>query len=321
MEFLMKRKFILFYLILATAYTSAQETIPMYQQYLLNNQFLFNPAFFGNTDDVVVMANYQKQFSKFDESPNIQSIGMHANVVDRLGVGAYFYRDQNGPISANGIALGASYVLPLSDEDDRRDQFSFGTSVNFYNQNFDYTKVNALDPNDPLLYENNNSIFIAYANLGMQATYKGAFASVSVSDIPLTNNIPVVNGIEPSPTRFYLNGGYDIPVAEGFALTPSFMLNLNTNSSRMLDFNVQAKFFGEENFFAGGVSYRTSKSAVGSQQLSLSPFINLKTGRFRFGATYNLGLSDIQEYGGNSFMIGLGYDIPNFINSRGFRYR
>lgn len=321
MEFLMKRKFILFYLILVTAYTSAQETIPMYQQYLLNNQFLFNPAFFGNTDDVVVMANYQKQFSKFDESPNIQSIGMHANVVDRLGVGAYFYRDQNGPISANGIALGASYFLPLSDEDDRRDQFSFGTSVNFYNQNFDYTKVNALDPNDPLLYENNNSIFIAYANLGMQATYKGAFASVSVSDIPLTNNIPVVNGIEPSPTRFYLNGGYDIPVTEGFALTPSFMLNLNTNSSRMLDFNVQAKFFGEENFFAGGVSYRTSKSAVGSQQLSLSPFINLKTGRFRFGATYNLGLSDIQEYGGNSFMIGLGYDIPNFINSRGFRYR
>jgi hypothetical protein len=31
---------------------------------------------------------------------------MHANVFDRVGAGAYFFRDQNGPISANGIAVG-----------------------------------------------------------------------------------------------------------------------------------------------------------------------------------------------------------------------
>lgn len=317
----MKRKLVIFYFTLVFGLASAQETIPMYQQYLLNSGFLFNPAIFGDTDDVVFMANYQKQFSKFDQSPNVQSIGMHANIVDRVGAGAYFFRDQNGPISANGIALGASYFVPLSDEEDRKDQFSFGTSVNFYNQNFDVSMVRPEDPNDPLLFEDNNSIFIAYANLGMQATYKGAFAGVSVADIPLTNNIPVVNGIEPSPTRFYLNAGYDISLTEGFALTPSIMLNLNTNSSRMLDLNVQAKFFNETDFLATGVSYRNSSSAVGSQQLSLSPFISVKTGGFRFGATYNLGLSDIQEYGGNSFMLGLGYDIPNFINSRGFRYR
>ena len=299
----------------------AQETIPMYQQYLLDSEFLFNPAHLGKTDDVVFMANYQKQFSKFDESPNIQSVGLHANIFDRVGAGAYFFRDQNGPISANGIALGASYFIPLSDEDGRKDQFSFGTSVNLYNQNFDVSKVHAEDPNDPLLYENNNSIFIAYANLGLQATYKGAFAGVSVADIPLSNNIPIVNGIEPSPTRFYLNAGYDYSVTEGFSVEPSFMLNLNTNSSRIIDINLQAKLYGELNVFAAGISYRTAKSAVGSEQLSLSPFINIKANKFRFGATYNLGLSDIQEYAGNSFMIGIGYDIPNFINSRGFRYR
>ena len=245
----------------------AQETIPMYQQYLLDSEFLFNPAHLGKTDDVVFMANYQKQFSKFDESPNIQSVGLHANIFDRVGAGAYFFRDQNGPISANGIALGASYFIPLSDEDGRKDQFSFGTSVNLYNQNFDVSKVHAEDPNDPLLYENNNSIFIAYANLGLQATYKGAFAGVSVADIPLSNNIPIVNGIEPSPTRFYLNAGYDYRVTEGFSVEPSFMLNLNTNSSRIIDINLQAKLYGELNVFAAGISYRTAKSAVGSQQI------------------------------------------------------
>ena len=298
-----------------------QETIPMYQQYLLGNEFLFNPAYFGETDDLVFKATYQKQFSKFDESPNIQSVGLHANIFDRVGAGAYFFRDQNGPISANGIAIGVSYFIPLSDEDGRKDQFSFGTSINLYNENFDVSKVNATDPNDPLLYENNNSIFIAYANLGMQATYKGAFASISVADVPLSNNIPVVNGIEPSPTRYYFNGGYDFKISEGFDLQPSFLLNLNTNSSRIIDINLQAKLYGELNVFAAGVSYRTSKSVAGSEQLSLSPFINLKANQFHFGATYNFGLSDIQKYAGNSFMIGIGYDIPNFINQRGFRYR
>ena len=82
-------------------------------------------------------------------------------------------------------------------------------------------------------YENNNSIFIAYANLGLQATYSRAFAGISVADIPLSNNTPVVNGIEPSPTRFYLNAGYDWEITEGFSVEPSVMMNLNTNSSRM----------------------------------------------------------------------------------------
>lgn len=92
----------------------------------------------------------------------------------------------------------------MSDEDDRRDQFSFGTSVNFYNMNFDYSKINPQDAGDPLL-SGNNSIFIAYANIGMQATYKGFFGGISVVDIALNNDIPIVNGIEPSPTKFYIN--------------------------------------------------------------------------------------------------------------------
>ena len=108
----------------------AQETIPMYQQYLFDSEFLFNPAFLGNTDDFVFRATYQKQFSKFDESPNVQSIGMHDKGLDRVGDGAYLFRDQNGPSSAKGMEVGASYFVPLSDDDERKDQFEFGTEVN-----------------------------------------------------------------------------------------------------------------------------------------------------------------------------------------------
>ncbi|SEG61403.1 type IX secretion system membrane protein, PorP/SprF family [Halpernia humi] len=315
------KKVYIFFVVIISGFAMAQETLPIYQQYLLDGQFLINPAFYGATDDVVVNGNYQKQFSKLSESPNVQSVGIHANIFDRVGAGISFFRDQNGPISSNGITAGASYFIPLSDDGERKDQFSFGTNVNFYNMNFDYGALNPQDPNDPLLYEGNNNIFIVYANLGMQATYKNFFGGVSILDIPLTNDIPIVNGIEPSPTKYILNAGYDYVLTEGFSLEPSVLVNLNTNSSKLIDYNILAKIYNETNMFAAGVSFRSAKDNIGSQQLSFSPIIKAKLNKFTFGATYNMGLSDIQTYGGSSFMLSIGYNFDNFINTRGFRYR
>ncbi|MEC5394691.1 PorP/SprF family type IX secretion system membrane protein [Bergeyella sp. RCAD1439] len=298
-----------------------QETLPVYQQYLLGGKFLINPAHYGETDDVVLHGTYQKQFSKFDLSPNVQTVGLHANVIDRLGAGVSFFRDQNGPISANGITAGAAYFIPLSDDGDRRDQFSFGTAVNFYNMNVDLAMLNPQQSGDPLLQSGTNSIFVAYANLGLQATYSRFFAWVSVLDIPLSNDRPIVNGIEPSPTKYLFNAGYDWELAEGVSVEPSLLLNLNTNSSRMLDFNLLGKVYGDSGLFAAGVSFRTAKDNVGTQQLSLSPLIKGEAGRFTFGAAYHMGLSQIQTYGGNGFMLSVGYRFENFINTRGYRYR
>lgn len=316
----MRKKLINFILFFIGFSALAQETVPVYQQYLLDGQFLFNPAFYGNSDDIAVNGNYQKQFSKFDESPNIQTVGLHANVVDRLGVGLSFFRDQNGPISANGITLGASYFIPLGDRGERGDQFSFGTSVNFYNQNYDVSQLNPVDPNDPNLYEENNSIFIPYTNIGMQATYRNLFASVSAIDIALSNDRPIVNGIEPSPIKFIIMAGYDWQFADSFSLEPSVMVNLNTNSSRMIDANLLAKIFANEGYFAAGASYRMSQNKFGNEQLSLSPIIKMNYNRFLFGAAYNITMSDVADFGGNSFTLSLGYNIENFINNRGFRY-
>lgn len=301
--------------------SQAQETLPFYQQYLVDGDFLFNPALLGKTDDVVVNLNYQKQFSKLSESPNVQSVGLHANIFDRVGSGVSFFRDQNGPISSNGVTLGASYFIPLSDEEDRQDQFSFGVGTNLYNMNIDYSQIHPEQQGDPLLGENTNSIFIAYANLGTAVKYRHFFAGLSVMDIPISNTLPIDNGIEPSPTKFYLNAGYDWHFADGIFLTPSLMMNLNTNSSRIMDYNVMATVFGEEDLFSAGVSFRSAKSAVGSQNLGLSPVIKGRLGLFTFGAVYNFGVSELTENFGNSFMLSVGFNINNFINSRGFRYR
>lgn len=305
--------------LLSNAY-KAQETLPYYQQYLLDGEFLFNPAQYGKTDYVQLNLNYQQQFSKFNESPNVQSVGINANIFDRVGAGISVFRDSNGPISAGGITAGASYFIPLSSEGERKDQFSFGTSVSFYNMNFDYTKINTEDGYDPLLQGTESNIFMAYANFGLAATFKNIFAGVSVNDIALTNDESIVNGREPSPIKFFLNLGYDWHFADNMYVTPSVLVNLNTNSTRTIDGNLMATFFNDINSFSFGVSYRSVQNRFDNQQLSISPLVKVRFNKFMIGATYNLGLSDIQTYGGNSFMIGLGYNFDNFINHRGYRY-
>lgn len=311
---------ILFFLMsLSIDFLKAQETLPVYQQYLMDGEFLFNPAYYGKTDKVVLNMNYQKQFSKFSESPNVQSVGMHANIVDRVGAGVSFFRDQNGPVSANGISVGGSYFIPIGEGEERKDQFSFGTNLNFYNMNIDWAKLNPVDAGDPNLY-NDSSIFMMYANLGMAVSYKNFFAGASVVDIPLTNDIPIQNGIEPQPTKIFLNAGYDWHLGEDFYITPSLMANLNTNSSRMLDLNLMATAKGEVSSFSGGLSFRGIKNQYGNQNLSVSPIIKGNINNFTFGAAYNFGMSDMQEYGGNSFMLSIGFTFDNFINDRGFRY-
>lgn len=316
----MRKIYTLFFVVLCLGLYRSQETLPYYQQYLLEGDFLFNPALYGKTDDVVLNLNYQKQFSQFAESPNVQSIGLHANVFDRVGAGISFFRDQNGPVSSNGISGGASYFIPIDDDGERESQFSFGTNVNFYNMNIDLAKLNPQDPGDPTLASDTNSLFLVYANLGMAVTYRKIFAGVSVNDIALTNDIPIVNGIEPEPTKIILNAGYDYYLNEQFFVTPSLLMNFNTNSSRITDMNLIATVLGDENSFSAGASFRTARNKFGNQNLGISPIIKATVGNLFFGATYNFGLSDIQQFAGSSFMLSVGYNVENFINTRGFRY-
>ncbi len=316
----MRKIYTLFFVLVFFVQYKSQETLPYYQQYLLEGDFLFNPALYGKTDDVVLNLNYQKQFSDFAESPNVQSIGLHANIFDRVGAGLSFFRDQNGPVSSNGIGAGASYFIPIDDDGERKSQFSFGTNVNFYNMNIDLGKLNPQDPGDPTLASDTNTLFLVYANLGMAVTFRNFFAGVSVNDIALTNDIPIVNGIEPEPTKFILNAGYDYYLTEQFYVSPSVLMNFNTNSSRITDMNLMATILGDENSFSAGASFRTSKNQFGSQNLGISPILKATVNNFFFGASYNFGLSDIQQYAGSSFMLSVGYNIENFINTRGYRY-
>jgi hypothetical protein len=87
-----------------------------------------------------------------------------------------------------------------------------------------------------------------------------------------------------------------------------------------MDLNLMATVLSDQNSFSAGASMRTSSNQFGSQNLGISPIIKATVSNFFFGASYNFGLSDIQQYAGSSFMLSVGYKFENFINTRGYRY-
>ena len=58
----MKKIILLFVVIFELG--EAQETLPIYQQYLFDGEFLFNPAHLGKTDDFVLNARRITEYTK-----------------------------------------------------------------------------------------------------------------------------------------------------------------------------------------------------------------------------------------------------------------
>jgi type IX secretion system PorP/SprF family membrane protein len=295
----------------------AQEGLPFYSHYLVADKYLINPSYAGANPEILsVTGSYRNQWNDLPESPNTQTLSVHATVVDRLAFGFYVFNDRNGLSSLRGANISAAYHIPINSRrdyalDEEEDKFSFGLSYNFFQQHLDLDKIQVTDPNDPLLKQ--DSYNLNYFNLGVSFNYAGAFGGISVLDIPLTDNEAVANGVEPLPTWYYFNLGYQIRLGDVFRIDPSIVMNLNSNSERQLDLNLMSHIaFGEQQQGVDlGVSYRQDIDKNGAQGLSISPIMKLKIGSLRVGMSYDIGLSDIAKEAGNGILFSLGYDFGN----------
>ncbi|MFA5619482.1 MAG: PorP/SprF family type IX secretion system membrane protein [Weeksellaceae bacterium] len=316
----MRKIFFTIILISLSFQVFAQEGLPFYNHYLVGDKYLINPSYAGVNPEVLSMnATYRNQWSDLPESPNTQTFSAHATVVDRLAFGMYIFNDRNGLTGLRGLNLTAAYHIPINSrrdyrDDEPEDMFSFGVSYNFMQQKLDLDKVIVNNPNDPLLKD--PTFNMNYFNLGISFKYAGAFAGVSVLDIPLIQNEAVADGIEPIPTWFSFMAGYQIYLTDGIRLEPSVVMNLDSNSHRIFDLNLMSHFsFGDRNQgLEIGLGYRQDLDKNGGQGLSVSPIMKMKIGDLKLGMSYDVGLSDISKEAGNGFLVSLGYDFGNPFN-------
>lgn len=312
----MKKFSLLVITLLSLSKVEAQQGLPFYNHYLVSDKMLINPSYAGQNPEVIsISGTHRNQWDDLPDSPSTQTVSAHGIIIDRLAIGASFFNDRNGAVKMTGFGLTAAYHIPLEDREydsEEASVFSFGVGASNVSQRFDLSKVIAEDGSDPALNEDKYSTF--FVNLGLSFKYANFFGGVSVLDIPLSQNEYYINNIEPLPTWYYFNFGYNWHLSEGIALEPSLVYNMNSSSERHLDLNLMSNIsFGDNGQGVGiGVGYKQGMDSKNSNPLFVSPILKVKVGSIKAGMSYDIGLSDYQVDGRkNGFLFSLGFDLQN----------
>lgn len=262
----------------------AQETLPIYQDYLSDNVYLVHPSAAGIGNSSKLRMTARQQWAGIPDAPALQTLSFHTKFseISNAGYGFVLFNDKNGYHSQKGIQGTYAYHLPLSDGGFFQ-QLSFGLSFTFVQ-----------NQSDQRSFGNGDVAAIiqstSYYNADFSTAYhRGGFYSYfTLKNLLLTakNNLNIQ---EPLDLRNYIfSAGYYYGKDNYIQLEPSLMVQLRESTGqRIADFNIKAyKTLSETQIWAA-VSYRKSfdSNAVENSQF-ISPIIGINYDNFMFSYSY-----------------------------------
>ncbi|MEE9363064.1 MAG: type IX secretion system membrane protein PorP/SprF [Cellulophaga sp.] len=322
----MKQVFLVVFSLFAFSnWSTAQEGIPVYFDYLSDNYYLLHPSMAGIGEGGKVRATIRKQWFDVDEAPNMQTLNAHFRVNDKSGVGAIIFNDANGYHSQTGLKLTYAHHLKMGGDIRSLNQVSFGISGTLLQSSLDESEFRSVIP-DPAIVGSKISESYFNIDLGMSYNYMEFYAHATIinalsskrnlyrkdrTDTPVTE---VIDNIR----RYLVSAGYVFGKGE-YQIEPSIMFQLTDfTKEKFMDLN--AKVYKQMDFGTlwGGVSYRRSFDGAqfyndgdfGEQKLQLiTPIIGANYKSFMFSYNYSYQMGDIRLDNGGFHQITLGYDF------------
>jgi type IX secretion system PorP/SprF family membrane protein len=315
------RKLIIYLLLLALAKSHGQEmNLPVFTQYLADNNFVVSPTYAGIGDNLKLRANGLTQWVGIKDAPDNQSFYADFRIADRSGVGLSFYNDKNGYTLQTGAKVSFAHHLILDYYS--KQYLSFGISYNLNNFRIDINSINDENINDPINLppltddrRNSNNNF----DVGILYRNKGFFASFNANNILSKNLDDALSKIEP---RLLLNyqiySGYTFsgPKKSGLEFEPSVfyqMFSSDKRSSTDLNFKFR-KYDRNENYYWAGVSYRYLNDQF-LKPLNLGPMLGFKKDIFYFGYAYQVTMNDLSGYNSGTHVITIGLEFLQGISN------
>ena len=134
-------KLIIYLLFFTGVFGYSQElNLPVFTQYLADNNFVVSPTFAGIGDNLKIRANGLTQWVGIKGAPDNQSIYGDVRIADRTGVGLSLYNDRNGNTIQTGAKFSFAHHLILDYYS--RQYLSFGISYNINNFRIDINNFN-----------------------------------------------------------------------------------------------------------------------------------------------------------------------------------
>ena len=221
-----------------------------------NNKIFYNPGVIGSGDAICLSAAHRSQWVGFDNAPTTQNF--NANVpLDVIGGGLSlnFTNDMIGFFQDVTAGIGYGYQMSLAGG-----SLGLGLRVDFRNKAMNSgVWAPPQTMNDPSLVLNNpnNTSMATDLSFGAYYTNSNWYAGLSSTRLIETKDIlQSATGSQMAQIRgqrhYYLMGGYDIDLQNGFILQPAMMIKTDFVTTQ-LDLNAAATY---NNQIWGGVTYR-----------------------------------------------------------------
>lgn len=286
----------------------AQETLPVYSDYLSDNIYLVHPAAAGIGSCAKLRITHRQQWTNSSDSPSLQTLSFHSKVGEKTGLGFQFYNDRNGFHSQTGFEGTYAYHVPLGNNFKVFNQLSFALSVAFVENSVDERSFNTDDPVISGIIRNSNYF---NANFGMAYHYKGLSSYFTAKNILLSDRALLNPDFESFNLRRYIGTvGYYFFQDKSWQLEPSVLYQfIEKTKESFMDFNFKAyKKLENDNLLWMAVSYRKSfdKNAIQTYQ-QITPIIGLNFGSYMISYTYTQQIGDIvfDNGGYHQFTIGM----------------
>ncbi|TXD47923.1 type IX secretion system membrane protein PorP/SprF [Polaribacter sp. IC073] len=303
-------RFCLLSIVFFSIKNQAQETLPIYTDYLSDNVFLVHPSAAGIGNSSKLRLTTRQQWIGVPNAPALQTISFHTKFgeVSNAGYGLVLFNDKNGYHSQQGFQGTYSYHLPMGNGKLFK-QLSFGLAFSFVQNQADQRSFSGDRPG----VINQIIESTSYYNADFSAAYHrgGLFTYFTVKNLFLAakNNLNVQ---EPLDLRnFIVSAGYYFGEQKVIQLEPSVMVQLReTTGERIADFNLKAyKTFSKTQIWVA-LSYRRNFDNNSIDNSSyISPVIGLNYNNFMFSYTHTKQLNEVLFAESGFHQISIGFNL------------
>jgi type IX secretion system PorP/SprF family membrane protein len=315
----MKKSLIyLVFIIMANSY-GQELNLPVFTQYLAENNFVISPTYAGISDNLRIRANGLTQWVGIKDAPDNQSLYADFRIASRSGVGLSLYNDKNGNTIQTGAKFSFAHHLILDYYSKQYLSFGISYNMNYFKidiQNFNTTiEQPVLDPfvtDDRATMNNNFDVGVLYRN-------KGFFASFNANNILEKKIDDDIRVSEPSMLLNYqIYSGYTFkgPKKSGLEYEPSIyyqMFSSDNRSSTDVNFKFR-KFSKNEDYYWAGISYRFLNDQP-LKPLNIGPMAGFKKNMFYFGYAYQFTTTELSGFNSGTHVVTIGLDFLQGISN------
>jgi len=293
--------------------------LPVFTQYLAENNFVISPTYAGISDNLRIRANGLTQWVGIKDAPDNQSLYADFRIASRSGVGLSLYNDKNGNTIQTGAKFSFAHHLILDYYSKQYLSFGISYNMNYFKidiQNFNTTiEQPVLDPfvtDDRATMNNNFDVGVLYRN-------KGFFASFNANNILEKKIDDDIRVSEPSMLLNYqIYSGYTFkgPKKSGLEYEPSIyyqMFSSDNRSSTDVNFKFR-KFNKNEDYYWAGISYRFLNDQP-LKPLNIGPMAGFKKNMFYFGYAYQFTTTELSGFNSGTHVVTIGLDFLQGISN------